>query len=153
MKHVKTLNTRKLQNTVKKGGCGECQTSCQSACKTSSGARDIAKVLQAKQKGEGCLIGERYVVSWAVGHLVTLAEPEEYRCRRLPCPCCGRKLCPPAPQATLPLCADSPTDRFGCFKGSVPRLGRRAFCFIFCVHKKFTIIPPSPTCRNRTAVL
>ena len=41
-------------------------------------ARDIAKVLQAKQEGEGCLIGERYVVSWAVGHLVTLAEPEEY---------------------------------------------------------------------------
>ena len=35
MKHVKTLNTRKLQNTLKKGGCGECQTSCQSACKTS----------------------------------------------------------------------------------------------------------------------
>ena len=35
MKHVKTLNTKKLQNTVKKGGCGECQTSCQSACKTS----------------------------------------------------------------------------------------------------------------------
>ncbi len=35
MKHVKTLNTRRLQNTVKKGGCGECQTSCQSACKTS----------------------------------------------------------------------------------------------------------------------
>lgn len=24
MKHVKTLNTRKLQNTIKKGGCGEC---------------------------------------------------------------------------------------------------------------------------------
>ena len=37
MKHVKTLNTKKLQNTVKKGGCGECQTSCQSACKTSCG--------------------------------------------------------------------------------------------------------------------
>ncbi len=35
MKHVKTLKTKKLQNTVKKGGCGECQTSCQSACKTS----------------------------------------------------------------------------------------------------------------------
>ena len=35
MKHVKTLNTRKLQNTSKKGRCGECQTSCQSACKTS----------------------------------------------------------------------------------------------------------------------
>ena len=35
MKHVKTLNTKRLQNTVKKGGCGECQTSCQSACQTS----------------------------------------------------------------------------------------------------------------------
>ena len=36
MKHIKTLNTKSLQNTLKKGGCGECQTSCQcSACKTS----------------------------------------------------------------------------------------------------------------------
>ena len=35
MKHIKTVSTKKLQNTVKKGGCGECQTSCQSACKTS----------------------------------------------------------------------------------------------------------------------
>ncbi len=41
-------------------------------------ARDIAKVLKANQKGDGCLIGEKYVVSWAVGHLVTLAEPEDY---------------------------------------------------------------------------
>ena len=36
MEHIKTLNTKNLQNTVKKGGCGECQTSCQSACKTVS---------------------------------------------------------------------------------------------------------------------
>ena len=41
-------------------------------------ARDIAKVLKAGQKGDGCLIGEEYVVSWAIGHLVTLAEPEDY---------------------------------------------------------------------------
>lgn len=41
-------------------------------------ARDIAKVLKANQKGDGYLMGEDYVVSWAVGHLVTLAEPEEY---------------------------------------------------------------------------
>lgn len=41
-------------------------------------ARDIARVLRANQKGDGCLLGERYVVSWAVGHLVTLAEPEDY---------------------------------------------------------------------------
>ena len=41
-------------------------------------ARDIAKVLKAGQKGDGCLIGEEYVVSWAIGHLVTLAEPYLY---------------------------------------------------------------------------
>lgn len=41
-------------------------------------ARDIAKVLKANQKGDGCLIGENHVVSWAVGHLVMLAEPEDY---------------------------------------------------------------------------
>ena len=35
MEHIKTLNTKNLQNTVEKGGCGECQTSCQYACKTS----------------------------------------------------------------------------------------------------------------------
>ena len=28
MKHVKTLNTKRLQNTIKKGGCGACKTSC-----------------------------------------------------------------------------------------------------------------------------
>lgn len=41
-------------------------------------ARDIAKVLGAKNRGDGCLIGEQYIVTWAVGHLVTLLDPEEY---------------------------------------------------------------------------
>lgn len=40
--------------------------------------RDIARVLQCKTKGEGCLIGEKYIVSWAIGHLITLCEPEDY---------------------------------------------------------------------------
>ena len=35
MQHIKTLNTKNMQNTVKKGVSGECQTSSQSACKTS----------------------------------------------------------------------------------------------------------------------
>ena len=35
MKHVVTLKTRNLCKSAKNGGCGECQTSCQSACKTS----------------------------------------------------------------------------------------------------------------------
>lgn len=41
-------------------------------------ARDIAKVLKCNQKGKGCLIGSKYVVTWALGHLVTLADPEVY---------------------------------------------------------------------------
>ncbi|KHD36540.1 DNA topoisomerase III [Clostridium acetobutylicum] len=40
--------------------------------------RDIANVLGCKTRGEGCLIGAKYIVTWAVGHLVTLWEPEEY---------------------------------------------------------------------------
>ena len=35
MKHIKIINKGSLKNTVEKGGCGECKTSCQSACKTS----------------------------------------------------------------------------------------------------------------------
>ena len=35
MKRIQTLNSRSLKDTLKAGGCGECQTSCQSACKTS----------------------------------------------------------------------------------------------------------------------
>ena len=34
MKHIKTLAVKKLLD-IDHGGCGECQTSCQSACKTS----------------------------------------------------------------------------------------------------------------------
>ena len=37
MKRIKTLETRDLCVSVKNGGCGEGQTSCQSACKTSCG--------------------------------------------------------------------------------------------------------------------
>ena len=40
-------------------------------------ARDIARVLGAKDRGESCLMGSGYVVTWAIGHLVTLKEPEE----------------------------------------------------------------------------
>ena len=40
-------------------------------------ARDIARVLGARERGEGCLSGGGYVVTWALGHLVTLKEPQE----------------------------------------------------------------------------
>ncbi len=41
-------------------------------------ARDIARVLHCSQKENGALEGKEYVVTWALGHLVTLADPEEY---------------------------------------------------------------------------
>lgn len=41
-------------------------------------ARELARVLGCKQKGDGCLLGGQYIVTWALGHLVTLADPEAY---------------------------------------------------------------------------
>ena len=42
-------------------------------------ARDIARVLKCKKNGQGTIEGERYIVTWGLGHLVTLADPEEYK--------------------------------------------------------------------------
>ncbi len=39
-------------------------------------ARDLARVLGATSRGEGVLSGNGYVVTWAIGHLVGLEEPE-----------------------------------------------------------------------------
>lgn len=38
-------------------------------------ARELATVLGVRGRGEGCLQSDRYVVTWAVGHLVNIAEP------------------------------------------------------------------------------
>ena len=40
--------------------------------------RDIARVLKCTKNNQGALEGEKYVVTWALGHLVTLADPESY---------------------------------------------------------------------------
>ena len=40
-------------------------------------ARDIARVLGAEKRGKGYLQGNGYVVTWAIGHLVSLAEPHQ----------------------------------------------------------------------------
>ena len=40
-------------------------------------ARDIARVIGAKAAGEGCLYSDEYIVTWAIGHLVSLCEPGE----------------------------------------------------------------------------
>lgn len=40
--------------------------------------RELARVLGCKRGGDGCLEGEGYIVTWALGHLVELAAPESY---------------------------------------------------------------------------
>ena len=40
-------------------------------------ARDIARVLGVNGRGQGCLVGAEYIVTWAIGHLVSLCEPGE----------------------------------------------------------------------------
>ncbi|WP_281323482.1 type IA DNA topoisomerase [Flavobacterium aestivum] len=41
-------------------------------------AREIASILGASQKEDGFLTGNGYCVTWALGHLVGLATPEDY---------------------------------------------------------------------------
>ena len=41
-------------------------------------ARDIARIVGANSKQDGCLEGGGYLVTWAMGHLITLAMPEAY---------------------------------------------------------------------------
>ena len=40
--------------------------------------RDIARVLNCRPAANGYMEGPKHVVTWALGHLVTLADPEEY---------------------------------------------------------------------------
>lgn len=41
-------------------------------------ARDIARILGCSKKENGALEGNKYIVTWALGHLVTLKDPEDY---------------------------------------------------------------------------
>ena len=41
-------------------------------------ARDIARVLGASKRGQGYAEGNGYIVTWALGHLVQFAEPDDY---------------------------------------------------------------------------
>lgn len=41
-------------------------------------ARDIARVLKCSKNGNGTIEGDHYIVTWGLGHLVTLADPEDY---------------------------------------------------------------------------
>ena len=41
-------------------------------------ARDIARIIGADHKEDGFIEGNGYLVTWAFGHLITLAMPEQY---------------------------------------------------------------------------
>ena len=41
-------------------------------------ARDIARIVGANSRQDGYLEGNGYIVTWAIGHLITLAMPEAY---------------------------------------------------------------------------
>ena len=47
-------------------------------CEKPSQGRDIARVLGATKKGDGCLTGSGIIVTWAFGHLMEMAQPEYY---------------------------------------------------------------------------
>ena len=40
--------------------------------------RELGRVLNCRPRGKGFMEGNKHVVTWALGHLVTLAEPEVY---------------------------------------------------------------------------
>lgn len=47
-------------------------------CEKPSQGKDIARVIGAKQRGDGCYHGNGITVTWCIGHLVEAAEPEVY---------------------------------------------------------------------------
>lgn len=47
-------------------------------CEKPSQGRDIAKILGATRRGDGCLIGIDSTVTWCIGHLLETAPPEAY---------------------------------------------------------------------------
>ncbi|MCD7082822.1 DNA topoisomerase, partial [Pseudomonas sp. MAFF 311095] len=51
---------------------------CLFLCEKPSQGRDIAKVLGASRRGDGCLIGADSTVTWCIGHLLETAPPEAY---------------------------------------------------------------------------
>ena len=50
-------------------------------CEKPSQAKDIAHVLGASQRGEGCWVGANATVTWCIGHLLETAPPDAYDAR------------------------------------------------------------------------
>lgn len=50
-------------------------------CEKPSQAKDIAKVLGATRRGDGCWTGDGVTVTWCIGHLLETAPPDSYDAR------------------------------------------------------------------------
>ncbi|WP_439859773.1 DNA topoisomerase III [Pseudomonas sp. MBLB4136] len=50
-------------------------------CEKPSQAKDIAKVLGANRRGDGCWLGANLTVTWCIGHLLETAPPDAYDAR------------------------------------------------------------------------
>lgn len=50
-------------------------------CEKPSQAKDIAKVLGATRRGDGCWVGAGVTVTWCIGHLLETAPPDSYDAR------------------------------------------------------------------------
>ncbi|WP_312245172.1 DNA topoisomerase III [Stutzerimonas nitrititolerans] len=50
-------------------------------CEKPSQAKDIAKVLDANRRGDGCWLGAGITVTWCIGHLLETAPPDAYDAR------------------------------------------------------------------------
>jgi DNA topoisomerase III len=50
-------------------------------CEKPSQAKDIAKVLGASRRGDGCWLGSNVTVTWCIGHLLEAAPPDAYDAR------------------------------------------------------------------------
>lgn len=50
-------------------------------CEKPSQAKDIAKVLGANRRGDGCWLGNGVTVTWCIGHLLETAPPDAYDAR------------------------------------------------------------------------
>ncbi|PXF30451.1 DNA topoisomerase III [Pokkaliibacter plantistimulans] len=46
-------------------------------CEKPSQAKEIASLVGASKRGEGCLLGNGVIVTWCIGHLLRMAEPDE----------------------------------------------------------------------------
>lgn len=47
-------------------------------CEKPSQAKDIAAVLGASRRGDGCWLGNGVTVTWCIGHLLETAPPDAY---------------------------------------------------------------------------